>query len=64
MAQRSGLPTIRDTCAFLCGFLAVYIPVIRKVFPDETELHNALTLLQTAVCALVVVADDVIEVGD
>lgn len=64
MAQRTGLPTIRETCAFLCTFLAVYIPVIRKVFPDETTLHNALDLLQVAVCAMVVAADDVIVIGD
>lgn len=64
MAQRSGLPTIRETCAFLCGFLAVYIPVIRKLFPDDTDLHTALELLQVAVCALVIEADEVIVVGD
>jgi hypothetical protein len=64
MAQRSGLPTIRETCAFLCGFLAVYIPVIRKLFPDDTDLHTALDLLQVAVCALVLEADEVLPVGD
>ena len=64
MAQRTGLPTIRDTCAFLCGFLAVYIPIIHKVFPDETDLHTALDLLQVTVCSLVVAADDVILLGD
>lgn len=64
MAARTGLPTIRETCAFLCTFLAVYIPVIRKHFPDETGLHTALELLQVAVCAMVVAADEVIVEGD
>ena len=62
--MRTGLPTIRDTCRFLCGFLAVYIPVIKKVFPDDTDLHTALDLLMVSVCAVVSLADDALPVGD
>lgn len=62
--QRTGLPTIRETCQFLCGFLALYIPVVRKVFPEATDLHAALALLQVAVCAVAVEIDAVLPVGD
>ena len=64
MAQRSGLPTIKETCIFLCAFLAVYIPVIKKVFPDDTDLHTALELLMVSVCAVVTLADEALPIGD
>lgn len=64
MAQRSGLPTIRDTAKFLCKFIAGALPVIRRVFPDEEELHLALEVLQAAACALVPLADDALPMGD
>jgi hypothetical protein len=62
--MRSGLPTIKKTCEFLCAFLAVYIPVIKRVFPDETELHTTLELLAVTVCSVVVLADEALPVGD
>ncbi len=64
MAQRTGLPTIKRTCEFLCGFLALYIPIIKKVFPDDTELHTALELLQVTVCSVIVLADEALPIGD
>jgi len=64
MALRTGLPTIRDTCIFLCAFLAVYIPVVKRVFPDDTELHTALELLMVSVCAVVTLANDALPIGD
>lgn len=64
MGQRSGLPTIKQACEFLCAFLAVYIPVIKRVFPDDTELHTALELLQVSVCSVVVLAAEALPIGD
>ncbi len=64
MAKRTGLPTIRELSAFMCTFLAAYIPIIKKAFPEETNLIAALELLQVAACAAVVAADEVIVVGD
>ncbi len=64
MAARTGLPTIREKADFLCSFLAVYIPIIRKFFPTETDLITALEVLRAAACALVIEADQVIVLGD
>ena len=64
MAKRTGLPTIKELCEFLCAFLAVYIPVVKKVYPDAVDLHNALELLHTTVCTVVVLADETLPVGD
>jgi hypothetical protein len=64
MARRSGLPTVRDACQFLCAFIGATLPAIKKVFPDEEELHAQLELVRSVCCALVLLADDVIPKGD
>lgn len=64
MAARTGLPTVKEKAEFLCGFLAVYIPIIIKHFPNETALIAGLELLASAACAVVVLADEVIVLGD
>lgn len=64
MAQRSGLSTIRSYCQLLCTFIGATLPAIKKLFPDETELHNQLELVRSAACALVLIIDDTLPVGD
>ncbi len=64
MAKRTGLPTIRELCNDLCTFLAIYIPIIKKAFPDEAELIAALELVSAAACACVAASDEVIVLGD
>ncbi len=64
MAQRTGLVTIRETAAFLCGFISATLPAIKKVWPDATELHAQIELVRAAVCALVLLADETLPIGD
>lgn len=64
MASKSGLPTIRETAQFLCTFMSIWIPVARKLFPDDDSLHTALEALRLAACTVVVEVDAVLPVGD
>lgn len=64
MAQRNGLRTIRDIAYKMCRLIGIFDPIIRRAFPSETALHNALDLVSTACQALVVEADSVLPVGD
>lgn len=55
--QRTGLTTLRNLAYGLCQAIAKFTPIIVRVFPDATDLHNALELANTA-CALVVLEAD------
>lgn len=64
MAQRSGLVTVREACAFLCAFISATLPAVKRVFPDQEELYAQLELVRAACCALVLIADDTLPIGD
>jgi len=64
MANRAGLATIRKTVAFLCAFIAATLPAIKKVYPNNPELIAQIELVGAACCALVLIADDALPVGD
>ncbi|MGH9993577.1 MAG: hypothetical protein ACREAZ_13275 [Nitrososphaera sp.] len=64
MASRTGLPTIKEFAAFLCTFLSVWIPIVKRTFPDDTELHLALETLRLAACTAVAVVDARLDIGD
>lgn len=64
MARRTGLVSIREGAAFLCAFISATLPAIKKVFPGETDMHNQLEVVRAACCALVLLADDALPIGD
>lgn len=64
MAARTGLPTVKKFAQQLCTFLAVYIPVVEKIFPEETEVITALKALKTAACDIIPKIDPLLEEGD
>lgn len=62
--QRTGLRTIRNFAQKVCKLIAIFTPIIMRAYPDETNLHDALTVLNAACAAFVVEADSVLPVGD
>lgn len=61
--QRTGLTTLRGIAYALCQAIAKFTPVIVRVFPDATDLHNALDLAMTACDLLVLEADKELGTG-
>lgn len=64
MARRTGLRTIRELAYKMCRLVAVFTPIIKRVYPDSTALHTALDSANAACSLLVAEADAVLPVGD
>lgn len=62
--QRTGLRTLRNIAQRSCRLLALFTPIIRRVYPTATALHIALDALNVACAAVVLEADAVLPVGD
>jgi hypothetical protein len=63
MAKRTGLPSIKKTAKRLCRFLTKYQALIKALYPENTDLHNALDAAQAACALLESEAMNVIELG-
>lgn len=61
--RRTGLTTLRQLAYRMCRLIAKFDPIIRKVYPDATELHLALEAANTACALLVSESDDVLPAG-
>jgi len=61
--QKVGFYSLSKTARALCRFIAVFTPVIRKKFPDATDLHEALEVANAACEALALVIADYAEPG-
>lgn len=64
MARRTGLRTIRDLAFKLCRLITAFTPIISKVYPESGALLLALAAANAACEALVMEADNTLEVGD
>lgn len=64
MAKRTGLPTIVKVSKRLCQLVAAFTPIIKKNYPTNTDLHNALDSVAAACSVLVVVGDAALPIGD
>lgn len=62
--RRTGLRTIRDLAFKLCGLIAGFTPIIKRVYPNSTALHTALDTANAACAVLVSEADLALPVGD
>jgi hypothetical protein len=62
--RRTGLTAIRDLAYQLCRLVAVSTPIIKRIYPDATDLHNALDVANAACAVLVAEADLILPVGD
>lgn len=62
--RRTGLTAIRDLAQSLCRLVAVFTPIIKRVYPDATALHTALEVANAACAVLVAEAEAVLPVGD
>jgi hypothetical protein len=61
--KRTGLPTIKATAKAICALVTTYTPVVKKLFPDNTELHDALAAINVACAAIVPIIDEVLDPG-
>lgn len=52
MTRRTGVPSLIKAAERLCYLILIFSPVIRAVFPDETELLAALAAANAACEAL------------
>ncbi|HET8671977.1 MAG TPA: hypothetical protein VFM05_15580 [Candidatus Saccharimonadales bacterium] len=50
--RRDGLYSLIKTARELCAFIVKFEPVIRRLYPTNTELHDALGTALTACAAL------------
>ncbi len=64
MAQRTGMHSIREAAVTICRLVTAFTPVIRKVFPEATDLHLALEAMAIACAVLITEMDKVIVLGD
>lgn len=64
MAKRTGLPTIVKVAKRLCQLVAAFSPIIKKTYPTNTALHDALDTVSAACSVLVVVGEAQLPVGD
>jgi len=64
LATRTGLPTIVEVSKRLCALINAFSPIIRKLYPDNTALINALEAAQAACYVLHQVAQDQIVIGE
>lgn len=62
--RRTGLTTIRNLALQLCRLVAVFTPIIKRIYPDATALHTALEVANGACAVLVAEADLILPVGD
>lgn len=62
--RRTGLTKIRDLAEVLCRLIGGFTPIIKRIYPDSTALHNALDACNVACLVLVQEADAVLPVGD
>lgn len=62
--RRTGLTTIRNLALRLCSLVAAFTPIIKRIYPDATALHDALDVTNAACGVLVSEADLVLPVGD
>jgi len=64
MARRTGVPTLLRVIRELCKYLAVFTPLIKTLFPSETNLHTKLDELNALCSAIVPLLEDIREYGD
>lgn len=64
MARRTGLRTIRDLAERMCKLITAFTPIIKRVYPSNTALHNALDAANAACAVLVSESDLTLPVGD
>lgn len=50
--RRDGLFSLQRSTRELCAFIVKFEPVIRRLYPDNTELHDALQVALLACSAL------------
>ena len=61
--RRDGLFSIRQTATIICRLIVKFTPVIRKLYPDATDLHDALEAANAACEVIVLVIDTYREPG-
>lgn len=49
--QRTGVASLSDVADELCRLVTAFGPLIRRIWPDNTDLHTALDAAETA-CSL------------
>jgi hypothetical protein len=50
--RRDGLYSLQQTARQLCRFITDFAPTIRRLYPGNTELHDALDVALVACSAL------------
>ena len=64
MARRTGIPSLIAAAREVCRLLFLFTPLIKELFPTNTNLHDALDAANLACGALVEELVPVREVGD
>jgi len=62
--KRTGLTKLRDLAQIMCNLVAKFDPFIRRQYPGNTDLFNALDAVAIACAVLVLEATSALPVGD
>lgn len=62
--KRTGLTKLRDLAQVMCNLVGRFDPFIRRQYPGNTALFNALDAVAIACAVLVLEADNALPVGD
>jgi len=63
MAQRTGLPTILQIAKRMCRLIAIFTPVVKRIYPSATALHAALAAANAACEILSTAIEDTLPDG-
>lgn len=61
--RRIGFYTLRKAAYEICKYVPLFTPIIKKTFPDNTALHDALEAANLACGVLVAAIDNQAEPG-